>query len=316
MKLAFKLAYKNLIGAGLCTWLNVLVLSFSFVIIIFFNGVLDGWNEQAKNDSIAWEFGDGQLRHENYDPLDPFSLKDGHGVIPLESKSLTPVLIQQATIYPDGRMFAATLKGIDVNQKQLKLPTKKLKEATAQLPAIIGKRMADTANLKEGDNVLLRWRDKNGTFDATTVTVISVFDADVPTIDAGQIWIPIQDLWEMTGLKNHATLLIADNAYELGKIAGWKFVSQEKLLEDITSIINMKKVSSSILFVMLLAIALLAIFDTQVLSIFIRQKEVGTYVALGMTRQDVVKTFTVEGSTYSLFAIVVGSLYGISLLFI
>jgi putative ABC transport system permease protein len=34
MKLAFKLAYKNLIGAGLCTWLNVLVLSFSFVIII------------------------------------------------------------------------------------------------------------------------------------------------------------------------------------------------------------------------------------------------------------------------------------------
>ncbi len=63
----------------------------------------------------------------------------------------------------------------------------------------------------------------------------------------------------------------------------------------------------------MLGIALLAIFDTQVLSIFRRQKEIGTYVALGMTRQQVVGLFTVEGGMYSLFALVLGAVYGVPL---
>ena len=79
MKLAFQLAYKNLVGAGLRTWLNVAVLSFAFVLIIFFNGMMEGWNQQAKRDTTAWEYGNGHLLNENYDPFDPFSLQDGHG---------------------------------------------------------------------------------------------------------------------------------------------------------------------------------------------------------------------------------------------
>jgi putative ABC transport system permease protein len=84
MKLAFQLAYKNLIGAGLRTWLNVGVLAFSFIIIIFYNGLIDGWNEQAKNDSITWKFGEGKFLHADYDPFDPFTILDGHGVLEKE----------------------------------------------------------------------------------------------------------------------------------------------------------------------------------------------------------------------------------------
>lgn len=72
MKLAFQLAYKNLVGSGLRTWLNVGVLSFAFVVIIFYNGLLEGWNQQAKREAIAWEFGSGQLLNDKYDPYDPF----------------------------------------------------------------------------------------------------------------------------------------------------------------------------------------------------------------------------------------------------
>lgn len=65
---------------------------------------------------------------------------------------------------------------------------------------------------------------------------------------------------------------------------------------------------------LLMAIALLAIFDTQVLSIFRRQREIGTYIAMGMTRWQVVSLFTMEGSMYSLFATLLGAIYGIPLL--
>jgi predicted lysophospholipase L1 biosynthesis ABC-type transport system permease subunit len=47
---------------------------------------------------------------------------------------------------------------------------------------------------------------------------------------------------------------------------------------------------------------MLAIFDTQVLSVFRRQKEIGTYIALGYTRKEVVTLFTVEGSMHAVLA--------------
>ncbi len=312
MKLAFQLAYKNLIGAGLRTWLNVIVLSFAFVVVIFYNGMIDGWNEQAMNDSIAWEYGQGQLINDKYDPLDPFTLQDGHGMLPPEqTKGLTPILLRQASIYPDGRMLTVALKGIEAAQSILDLPTEKLLDSKAALPALIGNRMAASANLKEGGEVLIRWRDKNGTFDATQMTIVGIFDSNVPTVDNGQIWISIEKLWKMTGLQDHATLFIVNNESKIGKIVGWGFKSQESLLKSLSDIIQTKKVSGSLMYMMLLAIALLAIFDTQVLSIFRRQREIGTYIAMGMTRWQVAGLFTVEGSMYSFMATLVGCLYGI-----
>ena len=145
MKLAFKLAFKNLIGAGLRTWLNVGILSFAFVLIILYNGILDGWNVQARTDTIAWEIGQGQLRFNEYDPYDPFTVLDGHGVYSeSEENGLIPILLRQGTIYPDGRMISAMIKGIDANQKTLNLPTHLLLESDASIPIIIGKRMAES----------------------------------------------------------------------------------------------------------------------------------------------------------------------------
>jgi ABC-type lipoprotein release transport system permease subunit len=312
MKLALQLAYKNLIGSGLRTWLNVGVLSFAYVVIILYNGMIDGWNHQAKRDSIAWEYGKGHLLHADYDPYDPFTLQDGHGMLRKDkTQNLTPILIRPASIYPQGRMISVSLKGISTEQSILKLPTNFLKKSKASIPGIIGKRMATSANLTEGDQVLLRWRDKNGTFDAADITIAGIFDTDVPTIDGGQIWIPIEKLWGMTGLTEHATMFIAGNAYQHELLDEWNFRSQEDLLKELNDIIAMKKISGSIMYFLLLAIALLAIFDTQVLSIFRRQKEIGTYISLGMTRWQVVWLFTIEGSMYSILATILGSIYGI-----
>jgi putative ABC transport system permease protein len=59
---------------------------------------------------------------------------------------------------------------------------------------------------------------------------------------------------------------------------------------------------------------MLAIFDTQVLSIFRRQKEIGTYIALGYTRQQVVGLFTVEGTMHAILAALLSAAYGIPFL--
>ncbi|MCU0376671.1 MAG: FtsX-like permease family protein [Bacteroidales bacterium] len=319
--MAFNLAFRNLLGAGLRTWLNVIVLSFSFVIIIWTKGLLQGWDRQARHDMIKWEIGGGQYWHASYDPYDPFTLSDSHGAIPeglaaiASDTSIVPVLIAQGTIFPAGRMQSVLIKGIPPEQKILALPTEKLVSADNDIPAIIGSSMAENTRLGEGDYVTLRWRDRNGTFDATEIRIAGLFETTVPTVDVGQVWIPLEKLREMMLLPGEATVLIAGELTgEVSVTDEWVFKDHKTLLADIEQIIKAKGSMGVIIWGILLLLAMLAVFDTQVFSIFRRQKEIGTYVALGMTRGEVVKLFTIEGAMNSVLAAAVGAIYGIPLL--
>lgn len=315
--LAFKLAYKNLMGAGLRTWLNVGVLSFAFVVIVFYNGMIDGWNRQARRDTREWQVGAGQLWHPEYDRYDPYTYQDAHASLNTELQEmvkkdlLVPVLLEQATMYPQGRMQSIILKGIPASQKILKLPTASLNETDNSV--IIGKRMAESARIQEGETLLVRWRDKNGTFDARELYIAKVFDSNVPAVDNGQLWLSLDLMQEMTGKTNEATYLVASESYDKKDTGVWEFKDLDFLLADLDAIIQSKKGGGMVGYLLLLIIALLAIFDTQVLSIFRRQKEIGTYIALGMTRWQVVKIFTVEGSAHSILAALLGAAYGIPL---
>ena len=82
--IAFKLAIRNLLGAGLRTFLIVFILSVAYFLIIFLNGMYQGWDKQAKIDMKAWEVGEGQYWQENFDPYDPITLSDAHATIPVE----------------------------------------------------------------------------------------------------------------------------------------------------------------------------------------------------------------------------------------
>jgi ABC-type lipoprotein release transport system permease subunit len=315
--LAIKLAFKNLLGAGLRTWLNVTVLSFAFILIIFYNGMIDGWNRQGRNDTQDWEIGQGQFWHPEYDPYDPYTIQDSHTKLSdkvnteISNNTLTPVLIIQATIYPDGRVQNAILRGVDPKQNILKLPTSDLENTQDAYSAIIGKRMAETTKLEVGDRVLVRWRDKNGMFDAREIQIASIFRCDVPSVDNGQIYISLQLLQEMMNMENEATLLVTGEQYLGSDIKKWEFKNPDFLLADFDKLIQSKKAGGIIMEGLLLIIALLAIFDTQVLSIFRRQKEIGTYIALGLTRSQVVGIFTVEGGAHSILAALLGAAYGI-----
>ncbi len=319
--IALKLAYRNLIGAGLRTWLNVIVLSFSFVVIIWMKGILVGWDHQAKTDMQNWEIGSGQFWHENYDPYDPFTLNESHGPIPAELEegvqkgNIVPELITQGTIYPGGRMQTILIKGINPRQSLLKLPTAKLDTNTSAIPAIIGTAMARDNKLKTGDYVNMQWRDVNGTFDAAEIVITDIFSTNVPSVDGGQVWIPLEKLRSMLLMPEQATILTFRNADEAkAGISGWTLKTQKDLTADLDDIIRTKSVGQSIFYIILLLLAMLAIFDTQVLSIFRRQKEIGTYVALGYTKWEVVWLFTTEGAMYSILAAVVAAIYGIPFL--
>ncbi len=319
-----KLALKNLLGAGLRTWLNVFVLSLSFVLIIFGRGLLEGMNRQAEEALVATEVGGGHFEHPAYDAYDPLTLTDAHGSVPPALAALAatgkaaPVLVIQGTIYPQGRLITVQVKGVEPAQSVVNIPTSFLTRAAgSDIPALIGERMARLSGLKPGDRVTLQWRDARGTFDARDAVIVQVMKTSVQTVDQGQIWVPLDRLREMTGLAGEATFVILAQAEvpPAGAGAGgWRFRSQDDFLADTRAMVASKSIGTTALSAILLALAMLAIFDTQVLSIFHRRREMGTLMALGFTRGRVIGLFTLEGALNAVLAGLVAAAYGVPLL--
>ncbi len=316
-----RLALRNLLGAGLRTWLNVIVLSFCFVLIIWLQGLYKGMGDQARVAQTDAEFGGGQYWQENYDPYDPLTLQDAHSPVPgslqnlIDKGQATPILISQATIYPEGRLHTILMKGIDPAQNVLNLPTKFLDREDEDLAVLIGTRMAKNTGLKIGDTVTVRWRDVQGTFDARDAKIVQVMKTSVPTVDQAQVWVPLEKMRSLTRMENEATLVtLAQGTKEFPQTPGWIHKDMDFLLREIDLMVKSKQAGGSIIYTILLSLALLAIFNTQVLSIFRRRKEMGTLMAMGMSRGKVIQLFTLEGAMHSVLAAIVAAIYGIPLL--
>ena len=317
-----KLAIKNLIGAGIRTWLNVIVLSIAFFAIVFMQGLYIGMGEQSTDAMVDGYYGGGQYWQDNYVPYDPFTLEDSHARIPEKLNALAdagqaaPILMVQATSFPGGRILPAMLQGVSTNQKVINLPSHVLETESEAIPALIGTRMAKSARLDVGDFLTIRWRDANGTYDATDVQIVHIMKTIVSQIDANKIWVPLDRLQEMAAMPNEATMVvIGEDNTDILQAEGWSFKNHDFLLADVNAMVKQKTVGGSILYVLLLFLGGLAIFDTQVLSIFRRQKEIGTLIALGMTRAKVIRLFTLEGALHGLLAAIFGIIWGSPLLY-
>jgi ABC-type lipoprotein release transport system permease subunit len=327
--LTLKLAFRNLIGAGLRTWLNVFVLSLAFVMIIFVQSLIKGMGDYAVEISVDYEYGGGQYRHAAYDPFDPLTLEDSHaGLSPgltelVAQGEASPILVASGAIFPNGRVQSALLKGIDPGQDILKIPSGFLDtDTTMAIPALIGSRMAKQARLAIGDYVTVRWRDVNGMFDADDVQIVQIMHNAAPSVDQGQIWIPLERLRDMLQAPGEATFVVLREGFRGGPgLAGtapggetWIYNSPEVLLASVTEMIKAKAGTTNVLYGLLLFMGLLAIFDTQVLSVWRRRKEIGTLMALGMQRTRVIWLFTFEGAMHGLLALLAGALYGLPLM--
>ena len=306
----FKIALKNLLGARLRTFLNVFVTSISFFMIIFITGLYDGMRQHAKQVTIDTEIAGGAYWHPLYDPMDPMSFEDSHSTLPqdiddlVKNRKAVPILVSQAAIYPNGRIMPVIMKGIDPSQSIVKMPTSTLeKNKNIDIPVLIGKGMANNTKLNIGDSFTIRWLDTDGTYDTNEGTVVHIMDTENFKLDIGHIWIPLKKAQKMLAIKDEVTYV----SYAIGEkkvkdSENWIHRDVDYLIQDIEAAIEADKPGNQIMFLILLCLSAMGIFNAQVLSIFKRGKEIGTLMALGMTRSKVVGLFTLEGGINAVLA--------------
>ena len=309
----FNIAIKNLFGAKLRTSLNVFVTSISFFLVIFVSGMYDGMREYAKNITIETEVAGGTYWHREYDSMDPRTFENSHSIIPNQIKKLIDqkyafeVLVSQASIYPNGRIMPVVMKGITPDQTIINMPTNVLNQHNdITIPVLIGSGMAKNANLKIGDSFTIRWLDADRTYDADEGTIVHIMETENFKLDLGHIWIPISKAQSMLAMKDQATYVTYDKDLEVIKdIEDWIHHDVDYMIRDMEAMIKADEPGAQVMYSILLALAAMGIFNAQVLSIFGRGKEIGTLMALGMTRSRVVTLFTLEGGLNALLSSVI-----------
>jgi ABC-type lipoprotein release transport system permease subunit len=309
----FKIALKNLLGARLRTFLNVLVTAFSFFLILFMSAMYDGMLQHAKQVTMDTEIAGGAYWHPEYDPLDPLTFEDAHSVPPpavqalVDEKKAFPVLVSQASIYPGGRIMPAIMKGIPPGQYIVNMPTDALSgHEDIAIPVLIGKGMASDTKLEVGDVFTIRWLDADRTYDANEGTVVHIMDTENFKLDMGHIWIPLNKAQAMLAMEGEATYVTYEKGVSPVQNKGdWIPRDINYLVQDMEAIIEADKPGAQVMYMVLLALAAMGIFNAQVLSIFRRGKEIGTLMAIGMTRSRVVGLFTLEGGLNAVLSAVV-----------
>ena len=307
----FNIAIKNLIGAGIRTWLNVFVTSVSIFMIIFSSGMYTGMRQHAMNVSIDTEIAGGAYWHPEYDPYDPITFENSHSLTPYGLNKLVKngeaieVLVSQASIYPNGRVIPIVMKGITAEQTILNIPTHTLLEYNGpNIPILIGKGMAASSKLKIGDTFIVRWMDKNRTYDANQGEIIHIMDTDNFKIDMGHIWIPLSVVQNMLSMNNQSTYVVyKEGIQNINDKSDWIKRDVNYLIKDMEVIIEQDRPNAIVIYIILFVLAAMGIFNAQTLSIFRRKKEIGTLMALGMHKRKIVLLFTLEGALNGLFAI-------------
>ena len=312
------IAAKNFYRQGLRAFLNVLVAALSIIALIFMLSLLNGFQAQATRNLVSTDVGGGHYRAPGFDILTPTEWEDFTISVPevlsdLPAKDKSEVLIQQGQIYPNRRLYPVQLRGIEMDQSLLRLPLAGLEsfenELGENIPAVVGVKMARKAHLKKGDTVVLKWRDKGGAVDARDVLIVDVGDIVNPRIDDGVVWLRLDHLLAMTDRKGEVSW-VAVRKY-LGSVEGFEFHGIELLMADLLALLRQDRINSKILWGILMVLVCTSVFNTQILNIFKRQKEIGTLMALGMEPQQVVKIFTLEGVLAALWALFFAVVLGV-----
>jgi putative ABC transport system permease protein len=312
------IANKNFYRQGLRAFLNVLVTALSIIALIFMLSLLNGFQAQATRNLVATDVGGGHYRVPGFDILTPtewedFTLYSPKNLATLPSTDKAEVLVQQGQLYPNRRLFPVQLRGIAKDQSLLSLPLAGLKSYSSELddviPAVVGVKMAKKAHLQKGDTVVLKWRDKGGAVDARDILIVDVGDIINPRIDDGVVWLRLDHLRAMTDRKDEVSWVAVRNY--LGPVDEFEFHGIDFLMADLLALLRQDRINSKILWGILMVLVCTSVFNTQILNIFKRQKEIGTLMALGMEPQRVVRIFTLEGVLAAMWALLLAVVLGV-----
>jgi ABC-type lipoprotein release transport system permease subunit len=337
MKLYLRLAWRNVWRHRRRTFIIVLAMAFGLALMMFYDGLVGGFNQAIYGNAIKVLGGNIQVHAAGYrsaanqDPLLP--LPDGPAVV---KAALADPQVQAATlrINTGGLVsnregaFAVEITGIQPEQEQSVNLAAQHVIAGRYLTAddadvvFIGKGLADAMDVNVGDRITLVGRSTHQQMRQRTMTVVGIFDLGMPDIEKSRVYISLNEAQILYDMTLHSSTEVAIVLKQLGQepsviaalkpdLPGYEIESWETNFPELQSALGTKGGVMNIFSVVILGIAGIGILNLLLMAVYERTREIGLLGALGLRPRQISLLFILEGTMIGLVGVAVGIVLGL-----
>ncbi|MBV6449537.1 MAG: hypothetical protein MHPDNHAH_00248 [Anaerolineales bacterium] len=338
MLLYFRLAWRNIWRHRRRTVIIVLAMGLSLAFMMFYDGLLDGFNQAIAGNAVRVLGGNIQVHAEGYrekvdsNPLLP--LKDDAAVV--QAALAQPNVIAVSRRIQTGGLVSNREGSFPLNvigiEPEAEAPVSLIAEhivdgrflqPTDEDAALIGKGLADALSLKVGDRVTVVGSDVNKQNRQRAMTVIGIYDLGLPSFEKGSVYISLAEAQNLYGLRGQSTevqITLKAVGSEDQIIAaltpllpGYEVESWAQNYPELGSAIGQKNAVMDIFSVIIVVIAGIGILNLLLMAIYERTREIGLLGAMGLKPRQIAVTFILEGTLIGLVGVVAGIVMGLAI---
>jgi len=347
MTLYLRLAWRNIWRHRRRTINILLAMSLSLGMMMWYDGLIDGFNNAIYGNAIRVLGGNIQIHAAGYR-----AKVDSNPLIPLTNDA---AVVQATLAHPDvisatrriqtgGLLsnregaFGVSIIGIDPEAeaapiqtgndagKPLSLIAQNIKEgewltADGGDVILIGRGMADVMDVKVGDRITMVGSDIHKQNRQRTMTVAGIYDIGIPTLERQSAYIPLAEAQALFGLDGQSTE-IQVNIKRLGEedkvvaalepaLPGYEVESWNKNYPELETAINSKGAAMTIFGIIIISIAAIGILNLLLMAVYERTREIGLLGAMGLKPREIAALFVLEGALIGIVGAAAGIVVGL-----
>jgi len=347
MTLYLRLAWRNIWRHRRRTINILLAMSLSLGMMMWYDGLIDGFNNAIYGNAIRVLGGNIQIHAAGYR-----AKVDSNPLLPLTNDA---AVVEAALAHPDvisatrriqtgGLLsnregaFGVSLIGIDPEAeaapikegndagKPLSLIAQNIKEGEWLTSdggdvILIGRGMADVMDVKVGDRITMVGSDIHKQNRQRTMTVVGIYDIGIPTLERQSAYIPLAEAQALFGLDGQSTE-IQVNIKRLGEeekvvsalapaLPGYEVESWNQNYPELETAINSKGAAMTVFGIIIISIAAIGILNLLLMAVYERTREIGLLGAMGMKPRQIATLFVLEGALIGLVGAAAGVVVGL-----
>jgi putative ABC transport system permease protein len=338
MKLYLRLAWRNMWRHRRRTLLIVLAMGFGLCLMMWYDGLVDGFYQAIYGNAIKVLGGNIQVHAEGYrsssgqKPLLP--LADDAQVL-AAARSQPAVVVASRRINTGGLAssregaFAVGITAIEPEVEQAVNLAGQNVVAGRNLTAddgdsiLIGKGLADAMGVWAGDRITLTGRSAHEEMRRRTMTVVGIYDLGIAEVEKMSVYVTLaeaQTLYDLPGQSTEVAVFLEQVGNEDKVIAalepglpGYEIDSFKDSYPELQYALATKGQAMDVFSVIILGIAAIGILNLLLMAVYERTREIGVLGALGLKPRQISLLFILEGTMIGLVGVALGVILGLAL---
>lgn len=338
MNLYLRLAWRNIWRHRRRTVIIVLAMALSLGMMIWYDGLMEGFNQSIAANAVRVLGGNVQVHAEGYrekvesNPLLP--LADDTAIVQAALEQ-PGVIAASRRIQTNGLVsnregsFPMTIIGIE---PEAEAPVSLIAEhivdgrylqATDEDALLIGQGLADSLSLSVGDRVTMVGADVHKQNRQRTMTVIGIYDIGIPSMEKATSYISLgeaQALFNLNGQSTEVQITMEKIGTESAlitamrqRLPGYEVESWAENYPDLGNAIGRKNIVMDIFSVIIVMVAGIGILNLLLMAIYERTREIGLLGAMGLKPSQIATTFVLEGTLIGLVGVFAGIATGLAI---